>query len=183
MIATGMPTRKTINAPANCSSAVRSVHEQNPGRHFLSRSYRRSGRASFGWNRRGRTCWRVPLSGLLRRLGSARNFLGAKPSEGATLTRRRACVSHHCCGCRLLDTACVLQELLLEVGDVVQRHLGVLLARDRLGVLLLLLGQQLEEFRVCARSPSASRGFQPRCGSTAGKSDRTARCRLTSSAL
>src|SRR5215831_19976037 len=47
----------------------------------------------------------------------------------------------------LLDHSVVRQELLLEVGNCVERILGRLLAGDGLVELLLLLDQQLEEGR------------------------------------
>ena len=62
----------------------------------------------------------------------------------------------------LLDQAGVLQEVFLELGDVIQRGLGVLLAGDGKVELVLLLREQLEELRdLCAKilaNPDADDG-------------------------
>src|SRR5713226_6300593 len=108
----------------------------------------------------------APPPRRLRKLGKVRTFPpGARPvwRGNADAAAVPACPPRHCLWCRLFNTAGVVQELLLEVGDVVQRRLGVLLACDGLGVLLLLLGQELEELGhmpevllpVEASSPSA----------------------------
>ena len=63
----------------------------------------------------------------------------------------------------LLDQASLGQQVLLELGDVIQRGLGVLLAGDGKIELVLLLGEQFKELRhmpdvllpVELRSPGA----------------------------
>ena len=70
----------------------------------------------------------------------------------------------------LLDQARFLQQVLLELGDVVQGRLGVLLAGDGKVELVLLLGQQLEELRHVPDVLLPIELTGPRPGSTGGRS-------------